>query len=148
GGRVWIGTRDLAAHHGGTLVLLHTRPLWMDTAEQVDMPPEQSNGMTYDALLAFVRVGETEQLVPDLALSAPVPADGGTSYTFRLRPGIRYSDRRLVRPEDFRRAIERLFRVNAGWSRNYMSIVGTAACSVSRCDLSRSIVVEETARTI
>jgi peptide/nickel transport system substrate-binding protein len=147
-GRVWVGTRALDAHRGGTLVLLHTRPLWMDTAEQVDMPPNQSNGMTNDALLAFVRVGEAQQLVPDLAVSVPVPADGGTSYTFRLRPGIRYSDGRLVRPEDFRRAIERLFRVKAPWSRNYSSIAGTTACTVSRCDLSRSIVVDDAARTI
>jgi peptide/nickel transport system substrate-binding protein len=129
-------------------VLLHTPPLWMDTAEQVDMPPEQSNGMTNDALLAFTRVGGTEQLVPDLALSVPVPANGGTSYTFRLRPGIRYSDGRLVQPEDFRRAIERLFRVDAPWSRNYTSIAGTTACTVNRCDLSRSIVVDDAARTI
>jgi YVTN family beta-propeller protein len=148
GGRVWVGTRALDAHRGGTLVLLHTRPLWMDTAEQVDVPPMQSNGMTNDALLAFVRVGEAQQLVADLALSVPVPADGGTSYTFRLRSGIRYSDGRLVSPEDFRRAIERLFRVEAPWSRNYSSIAGTTACTVSRCDLSRSIVVDDAARTI
>jgi peptide/nickel transport system substrate-binding protein len=148
GGRIWVGTRGLDAHRGGTLVLLHTRPLWMDTAEQTDLNPYQSNGMTNDALLAFTRVGGTEQLVPDLALSVPVPADGGTSYTFRLRPGLRYSDGRLVRPEDFRRAIERLFRVNAGWSRNYTSIAGTTACTVSRCDLTHGIVVDDAVRTI
>jgi peptide/nickel transport system substrate-binding protein len=147
-GRVWVGTRALDAHRGGTLVLLHTRPLWMDTAEQTDLPPNQSDGLTNDALLAVSRVGLTGQFVPDLALGVPVPADGGTSYTFKLRPGIRYSDGRLVRPEDFRRAIERLFRVKAGWSGNYTSIVGTTSCTVSRCDLSRGIVVDDAARTI
>src|SRR5262249_13684792 len=134
GGRIWVGTRALDAHRGGTLVPLHTRPLSMDTAEQVDLPPMQSNGMTNDALLAFARVGEMEQLVPDLALSVPVSADGGTSYTFQLRPGIHYSDGRLVRPEDFRRAIERLFRVEAPWSRHYSSIARTTARHATRCD--------------
>src|SRR5262249_12182894 len=100
GGRVWVGTRALDAHRGGTLVLLHNRPLWMDTQEQVDMPPNQSDGLTNDALLANARVGESAQLVPDLAVSVPAPGDGGTTYTFRLRSGIRYSDGRFVRPED------------------------------------------------
>jgi peptide/nickel transport system substrate-binding protein len=147
-GRIWVGTRALDAHRGGTLRLLHTRPLWMDTAMQIDLPPIQSDGLTNDALLAFVRVGGAEQLVPDLALGVPVPADGGTTYTFRLRPGIRYSDGRLVRPEDVRRAIERLFRVKAGWSGNYTAIVGASACTPSRCDLSRGIVVDDRTGTI
>src|SRR4029077_14591786 len=111
-------------------------------------PPSQSDGLTNDALLAYVRIGRALRVVPDLALSVPEPADGGLSYTFRLRPGIRYSDGRLVQPEDFRRAIERLFRVDAPWSRNYTSIAGTTACTVNRCDLSRSIVVDDAARTI
>ena len=67
------------------------------------------------------------------------------------RGGTRAADRedgRLVRPEDFRRAIERLFRVDAPWSRNYSSIAGTTACTVTRCDLSRGIVVDDAARTI
>jgi DNA-binding SARP family transcriptional activator/ABC-type transport system substrate-binding protein len=148
GGRIWVGTRALDAHRGGTLVLLHTRPLWMDTAMQIDLPPNQSNGLTNDALLAAIRVGDAQQLVPDLALNVPVPGDGGTTYTFRLRPGVRYSGGRLVEPEDFRRAIERLFRVKAGWSGNYTSIVGTTACTPRRCDLRRGIVVDKGERTI
>ena len=34
------------------------------------------------------------ELVPDLALKLPVPADDGRTYGFRLRPAIRYSDGR------------------------------------------------------
>src|SRR5262249_41935727 len=51
-GRLWIGTRPLAAHRGGTLVLLHTNPLSLDPALQGDLPGIQSNGLTYDTLLA------------------------------------------------------------------------------------------------
>ena len=69
--------------------------------------------MTNDGLVAFRKVGGVEgtQLVPDLAISLPTPTDRGTTYTFYLRPGIRYSNGKLVQPEDFRRAIERLFEV-------------------------------------
>ena len=65
--------------------------------------------MTYDGLTAYQRVGGSGsvQLVPDLAVSLPSPTDGGTTYTFQLRRGIRYSNGELVRPEDFRRALER-----------------------------------------
>jgi peptide/nickel transport system substrate-binding protein len=130
------------------LVLLHTRPLSLDTALQEDLPPSQSNGLTYDALLTVSRIGGAFRLVPDLALRVPEPADGGTTYTFRLRKGIRYWDGRLVRPEDFRTAIERLFRLGAGWSSNYTNIIGTSECSRVACDLRRGIVVDDAAWTI
>jgi hypothetical protein len=47
----------------------------------------------------------------------PAPADGGTSYTFRLRAGIRY---------DFRHEIERSFRLGSPGSEYFASIVGAA----------------------
>jgi peptide/nickel transport system substrate-binding protein len=140
----------LAARRGGTLVLLHTNPLLLDPALQVDLPPIQSNGLTYDALLTSPHTGGSQALllIPDLAISVPVASDDGTTYTFTLRPGITYSDGRLVRASDFRRAIERLFRLQGPWSGNYMSIVGATACTAKRCDLSHGIVTDDAARTI
>jgi YVTN family beta-propeller protein len=150
GGRVWVGTRPLAARRGGTLVLLHTNPLSLDPALQVDLPGIQSNGLTYDALLTGPHTGGPQALLltPDLAVSVPAPTDDGTSYTFRLRPWIRYSDGRVVRASDFRRALERLFRLQGPWSGNYLSIVGATACTAERCDLARGIVTDDAARTI
>jgi peptide/nickel transport system substrate-binding protein len=149
-GRIWVGTRPLAVHRGGTLVLLHTSPLLADPALQVDLPPLQSNGLTNDALLGYDRGGgpQSLQLVPDLAVSIPSAGNGGTTYTFQLRPGIRYSNGRLVRAGDFRAAVERLFRVGSAWSGNYMSIVGAASCTVKRCDLRRGIVADDASGTI
>ena len=40
-------------------------------------------------------------------------ADGGRTYTFQLRPGLRFSDGAPVRPEDFRATIERVVRLAA-----------------------------------
>jgi YVTN family beta-propeller protein len=147
GGRIWVGTKALGTHRGGTLRLLFQRPLSQDTALQEDLDPLQSDGMTNDALLAVARVGTSQQLVPDLALNLPTPSNGGKTYTFKLRR-VRYSNGRLVQPEDFRRAIERIFRVNAGWSFLFTSIVGADKCTVHRCDLSRGIVVDDAHRTI
>ncbi len=50
--------------------------------------------MTNDGLVGFRKVGGAQgvQLVPDLAVSLPAPTDGGKTYTFQVRPGIRYSN--------------------------------------------------------
>ena len=60
--------------------------------------------MTNDGLVGYRRVTGLvgDELVPDLATALPVPSDGGRAYTFRLRPGLRYSTGVLIRPEDFR----------------------------------------------
>jgi YVTN family beta-propeller protein len=147
-GRVWVGTRALDEHHGGTLVLLHTRPLSLDPALQGDLPPQQSNGLTYDALLGSIPVGGTEQLVPNLAENVPTATDDETTYVFRLRHGLHYWTGQPVRAGDFRRAIERLFRVRSGWSGNYQNILGANDCMTKRCDLARGIVTDDAARTI
>jgi len=147
GGKVWVGTQALGARRGGTLRLLFQRTLSLDTALQEDVPPLQSDGLTNDALLAVARVGTSQRLVPDLAFTVPTPSDGGTTYTFRIRREP-YSNGRLVQPEDFRRAIERVFRVGAGWSHLFTSIIGASACSEARCDLTRGIVVDNAHRTI
>jgi peptide/nickel transport system substrate-binding protein len=146
-GRIWAGTQGLGAHHGGTMRLLHERWLLLDTALQEDLPPLQSDGLTNDALLAYAWVGVSQQLVPDLAYNVPTPSNGSTTYTFRVRREP-YSDGRLVQPEDFRRAIERLFRVRASWSSSFTDIVGADRCTVHRCDLSRGITVDDAHRTI
>jgi YVTN family beta-propeller protein len=149
-GRIWVATRTLGAHRGGTLVLLHTRPLSLDPALQVDSPPFQSNGLTNDALLTHTRTGGPQALllVPDLAVGVPIPTDDGTTYTFRLRPGRRYSNGRLVRADDFRRALERLFRLDSPVSGSYTRIAGAATCTRAHCDLARGIVTDDATGTI
>lgn len=150
GGRIWVGTRTLGAHRGNTLVLLHTRPLALDPALQGDLPPPVSNGLTYDTLLAHPHTGGPQALllIPDLAEKIPTPTDDGTTYTFQLRPQpIYYSDGRIVRASDFRRAIERLIRVLPQHSGN-STIIGASACTANRCDLRRGIVTDDAARTI
>jgi ABC-type transport system substrate-binding protein/DNA-binding SARP family transcriptional activator/DNA-binding beta-propeller fold protein YncE len=64
---------------------------------------------TYDGLTAYRRVGGNagNTLLPNLAESLPTPSDGGLTYAFRLREGVRFSTGRLVRPSDVKRGIER-----------------------------------------
>jgi peptide/nickel transport system substrate-binding protein len=112
--------------------------------------------MTNDGLVGYRRVAGLagDQLVPDLATTLPAPTDGGKTYVFRLRAGIRYSTGALVRPEDFRRALERAFlidkKLNPSALFYYADILGAQHCENSRgpCDLARGIVANDTANTV
>ena len=149
-GSVWAGTRSVAQHRGGTVTVLHTRPITIDPALQQDLLPLASDGLTRDELVIYAHEPGSAgtRLVPDLAENVPLPTNGGTTYAFRLRRGIRYSDGRLVRAADYRRGIERAFRVHAIARDEFTDIVGAAACSEARCDLSRGIVADEAASTV
>ena len=146
-----------ASHRGGTLTLitnLSPHDQVTDPALSYIIPMWQMLSVTNDGLVGYRRAGGPagDTLVPDLARALPTPADGGRTYTFRLRPGIRYSTGALVRPEDFRRAIERDFRLShlGGGAYLYAGIVGAAQCqrTPGRCDLAHGIIANDQANTI
>ncbi len=154
GGLVWVGARPAATgHRGGTLRVLAT-----GTADTMDPLLTQNLvgvlPLTYDGLTAYQRVGGSGsvQLVPDLAVSLPSPTDGGTTYTFQLRRGIRFSNGELVRPEDFRRALERdlVLGGNSNYGGPFADVVGGAACAANpgKCDLSRGVATNDAAYTV
>jgi YVTN family beta-propeller protein len=154
GGLVWFGAQAAAvAHRGGTQTLL--APGEADTFDPV-LAQFTLGGLqiTNDGLTAYARVGGSGsvQVVPDLAVSLPSPTDGGTTYSFQLRSGIRYSNGELVRPEDFRRALERDLIVgpNTYYGGPFADVVGGAACAArpSHCDLSRGVVTDDAANTV
>ena len=152
-GELWVGVQPVIKHRGGTLVLLHQTPLSVDPAVERGVSPFQVEGLTDDGLVTFNHVAGPRglELVPDLAVSLPTPTDGGTTYTFRLRPGIRYSDGRLVRASDFRRATERVFLVRAEDRDLLSDIVGAAACdepAATHCDLAAGVIADDAARTV
>jgi peptide/nickel transport system substrate-binding protein len=108
--------------------------------------------LSYDTLVTFEQAPGPAglRLVPDLALAIPSPSRAGTAYAFRLRPGVRYSNGRPLRAQDFRRAIERLFRVRSPGATYYTGIVGAGACArrPRTCDLSRGIETDDAAGTV
>lgn len=156
-GQVWVATRASAeSHRGGTLRVVSEFPPDLDPA--VGVPFYHAATFQADGLVAYRRVGGIagSTLMPDLATSIPRPTDAGTTYTFQLRSGMTYSDGSPVRPQDFRRGIERAFQVPDPFSGQAIgpfycrSILGADACSepVERCDLSEGIVTDEAASTV
>jgi YVTN family beta-propeller protein len=145
-GRIWLSARETAtAHRGGTL-----RVYILNTPDTLDPAADYGTAWpalasTSDGLVGFKRVGGLDgfSLVPDLATGLPAPTDGGRTYTFQLRRGIRYSNGEPVRASDLRRALERVFRIGNPGQGFYRGLVGGESCSKARCDLSRGVVADD-----
>ena len=150
----WVGVRGPeVAHRGGTLTVVAPSGV----LDSID-PALAYNGLSwsilalgYDGLVGVRRVGGLDggTLVPNLALSIPAPTEGGRTYTFQLREGIRYSNGDPIEPEDFQRAIERVLAIDSAGASYYSGIVGADQCTPGdRCHLSRGIVADDTRATV
>ena len=147
-GALWVAVGDTGARHrGGTLRVEHEVP-WR--REEYDPALGFAfASLTNDGLVGYRRRGGlgATVLVANLAESVPAPADGGRTYTFRLRGGLVYSNGEPVTAGDFRFALERTLRggLTGGY---YAAIRGAAHCKPERCDLSRGITTDDATRTI
>jgi YVTN family beta-propeller protein len=151
-GGVWVAAQASGkGHRGGRLVVLSSGEGAPTSIDPAPGPVFSVSGSdpSYETLTSLRHVGGSAgtEIVPNLAAALPQPTDGGRSYTFHLRPGIRYSDGRPLRAVDFRRALARALQLNLGPnSQNIMQpfkhLAGAAGCiHHRRCDLSRSVVV-------
>jgi len=152
-GSLWVSVRgETSAHRGGTLTVLGSDPfpeVLIEPALAYTPLPWGILALTNDGLVGYRRVGGPEgtALVPNLARSIPDPTDGGRTYTFQLRPGIRYSSGDPVMPGDFRRAIERFRLLNPDLDL-FNTIDGATECRVGSCDLSAGIETDDDAGTV
>jgi peptide/nickel transport system substrate-binding protein len=103
--------------------------------------------ISHDGLVGFARKGGKAgtKIVPDLAESIPKPTNGGKTWAFKLRSGIKFSDGKTLTGNDVKATFERLFKIgnspNAGsW---YNVIQGGDACvkTPKTCSLSQGIKV-------
>jgi ABC-type transport system substrate-binding protein/class 3 adenylate cyclase/DNA-binding beta-propeller fold protein YncE len=155
GGEVWLTTAaGPEAHRGGTLrVVSKDRFGSLDPAFAYDPISYQALALLYDGLVGYRKAADTAgaTLVADLAERLPEPTDDGRTYTFSLRPGIRYSDGEPVRPSDFREGLERQFGTGApGETQLGRLLRGSGRC-VARptpCDLSSGVVADDEAGTV
>jgi peptide/nickel transport system substrate-binding protein len=96
---VWVAVQESGEGHRGGRLIAYVPGLGDTVDPQIGWGNGPDGSLVYDGLTGFRRIGggEGTRLLPDLATSMPEARDGGKSYTFRLRPGIRYSDGRLLR---------------------------------------------------
>jgi YVTN family beta-propeller protein len=143
GGNLWVTAAVSGnSHRGGTLTVLGEI---FGELQSIDPNSYDSQVMriAYDGLVGIRRAAGAAgtTLVPNLATALPSPVDGGKTYAFRLRKGIRYSTGRPVRASDIRRAIERSENPPNGM---FSGIRGASACpSSGSCDLSAGIQTDD-----
>ena len=141
-------------HRGGTLRL--TADAGAGTADpQINYNSEMISlqVLVYDGLTAFAkRPGErSNQPVADLAEALPAPEDGGLTYVFHLRHGVRFSNGQEVAVRDVVASFRRIFKVNSPTAGGfYGGIVGADACLKDglHCTLAGGVVGDEAAGTV
>jgi peptide/nickel transport system substrate-binding protein len=110
--------------------------------------------LSHDGLVGFKRASGTEgtKIVADLATSVPKPTNGGKTYTFTLRKGIKFSNGKELKASDVKFTFERLFKIgqspNAGtW---YNVIVGGDACvkTPKTCKLDQGVIANDAKGTV
>jgi YVTN family beta-propeller protein len=167
-GAVITTTTSRTEHRGGTLTIAGAGPReriapTVDPDSGFSFAPQLFDKLTTtnDGLVSYKRVPGPDggTVVADLAQTLPTPTDGGRTYTFQLRRGIRYSTGRAVHASDIRYGLERVYSVNAAYYLKYRptpdqdvfgAIVGAPKCITAprSCDLNRGIVVDDKAGTI
>ncbi len=159
GSALWVSSKAFAsaAHRGGTLTVAMVTPddgmTSIDPVLAYDGDIYDGMSEVYDTLVALRKsTGLTGlDLVPDLAEQLPKPTNGGLTYVFQLRPGIRYSNGQPLRASDFRRGVERSFLVDEQEAVGYFSdILGASACTPrpAHCDLAAGVVADDDADTV
>src|SRR6476619_2221485 len=136
---------------GGTLVTVAKAAPSGSPDPQIDYTLQewQLLILTHDGLVGFKRAAGTEgtKIVADLATEVPKPTDGGKTYAFTVRKGIKFSNGKELKASDVKYTFERLFKIgqspNAGtW---YNVIAGGDACvkAPKTCNLDQGIVVDD-----
>ncbi len=143
-----------SAHAGGKLHLLaNAGGGTLDPQINYTLQYWQLYQASYDGLLAFQKVnGQSSfDVVPDLAAAMPTVSDGGKTYTFKLRSGIKFSNGQPVTTKDVVASFERIFKISGPTAGTfYNGIVGADAClkTPATCDLSKGVVADPATGTI
>jgi peptide/nickel transport system substrate-binding protein len=132
-------------HSGGTFTILANSNFGVaDPAQNYTLEEWQLLIDTHDGLTTFQKVGGVAgtKIVADLATSIPTPTNGGKTYVFNIRRGIKFSNGQVMKPSDFVTTFERQFTV-PGPTTFYSGIVGASKCSTKGCKLSQGVVADD-----
>jgi len=138
-------------HAGGVFTILANSAFGVaDPAQNYTLEEWQLLIMTHDGLVGFAHEGGLAgtKIVPDLATSVPTPTNGGKTYVFNIRRGIKFSNGQVLKPSDFVTTFERQFTVPGGNPGFYSSIIGTSSCSTKGCNLSKGVVPNDSNYTL
>jgi peptide/nickel transport system substrate-binding protein len=110
---------------GGELVVATVGPDNADPVMFLTTQAIQVFQLGYIPLLTYAHEERADgsEVVPGLAEEVPEPTNGGKTYTFQLRDGLKYSDGSPVKASDFENTMKRLLKLGSPWSSFYSPII-------------------------
>ncbi len=107
-----------ASHENNSYLRLRLTddPTTLDPAYIVDVPGGQVAAKIFDGLVSY---DDKARIIPCLASSWSVSPDGLT-YTFNIRPGVKFSDGREVTAADFKYSFERVLSPKTNSPRTWL----------------------------
>lgn len=122
---------------GGSIVVAEaTAPGSLDPALVRTPVARRAAWLAYTPPLTYRRAEGRDgtDLVPGLAEELPETSDDGRSYSFRLRPDLRYSNGKVLRASDFERAVARSLRLSPHGVALWGDVVGARAYARGKGD--------------
>lgn len=111
------GSSSGAGKTGGTATVVEgTFPQSLDPSIDFTTQGGEVHWLTHLGPYSFAHATGTAgtQIIPSVAQALPTTSDGGKTYTFTIRSGLKYSDGTPVKASDLTFAIERDLKL--GWS--------------------------------
>jgi len=143
-----------AGHRGGTLRLTADNSGGtLDPQINYTSQYQQLFADVYDGLLTYAKAPGMAgtAVVADLAEAVPEPQDGGRTWVFTLRDGVRFSDGRPVTVDDVAATYRRIFKVGSPTAGAfYGAIAGADAClaAPATCTLAGGIETDAATRRV
>jgi peptide/nickel transport system substrate-binding protein len=119
---------------GGSIKIGSVLPDEYDPVMFQTVQANQPLQLVYKGLVTYADAEGTagNKLIPGLATSIPTPTNGGKTYKFQLRKGLKYSDGEPVKASDFENTIKRLLFLGGPFSSFATGIKGAAAYQAAK----------------
>jgi len=121
------GSDEGAGAAGGEITLAQSsQPDFLDPALSYTVNGWEPQWLVYTPPVTYRREeGEAgTQLIPGVAEAMPKVSDGGKTYSFTIREGLKYSDGKPVAASDWEHTIKRVLNLESGGSAFFLGIVG------------------------
>jgi ABC-type transport system substrate-binding protein len=126
GGSASVGTGTPVK--GGTFIATkQADPQYLDPALDFEGPGWAMEHLVFNCLVGYAPAPGAAglKLVPDLATELPTPTNDGLTYTFHIKPGVKFAPpvNREVTAEDFVYSFNRMMNLSAAPAKGYYEFI-------------------------
>ena len=116
------------AKQGGSITIAQTsQPDYLDPALSYTVNGWEPQWLVYTPPITYKRAEGTEgtDLIPGVAEKLPEVSEDGTTVTFKIRDGLKFSDGTPVKASDFEHTVKRVLNLESGATAFFLVIEGT-----------------------